>query len=118
MLEVGNFYTKELSSHLLIDLFGKNNLDTQHVLLYLKFHLKPGQFILADLLAVFPSILLLASLEGAMLSLFISASTHHWHLLLGFPYSQVALGGQVQRIHVAADSNFFMLQTICAGSGC
>ena len=113
MLEIHNFYAEELSAHQLRDLSGEYSQDTQHVLLWLKFDLRPVHFMLVDLLVLLPRVLLLASLEGAVLSLFASPSTHHWYLLLGFPCSQVALGGQVQRVHMTTNSNCSTSQTKC-----
>lgn len=73
---------------------------------------------LADLLAVLPRVLLLAGLEGAVLSLFASPSTHCWYVLLGFHCSQMALGDSGQRVHMAADTNWSIPHTVCADSEC
>lgn len=49
---------------------GEYSQDNQNVLLQLKIDLTPEQFMLADPLTVLPRVLLLVSLEGAVLSLF------------------------------------------------
>lgn len=96
MLEVEKLCTEYLSARLLDSMSGEYSQDNQYVLLQLKIDLSPEQFVLADPLAVLPRVLVLVSLEGAVLSQFAPCiGISCWN-----PPQPDGSGRMIQRVHV------------------